>query len=868
MKKLVLIDGHSLAFRAFFALPITMRTTSGLYTNAAFGFTNMLQKIFKDIDPDYIIVAFDKGKVTFRNEIYADYKGTRSSMPEELREQVCYIEDILTAYNIKQIAIEGYEADDIIGTIARTAEETGDIETIIITGDRDAYQLVDHHTTVYYTRKGLSDILQMNMEAIAEKYGLSPKQLIDVKALMGDKSDNIPGVPGVGEKTAVKLIKEFQDLDGVYRNIDKIKGKVLPQRIINNKDAAYLSYRLAKIDCHMSIDLSWKEVRKQPNNQQLYEIFSHLEFNKLLKDLNDQAEFEEEAEEVRTVMVDTKEAGDSLITDIRADNQLMFYLSNTIEDQYLYLPGPEKLVMVDEKIWQTPEWQELLEDEKLEKITCHLKDTIHFLNTLNIELKGVVFDITLAGYVLDPSLSNYELPLMITKYLADKSKNLKTLNESLYHQLIYLPELYQEMLRNINQQQLNDLYCKVELPLAAVLAQLEDNGIAIDRSVLLQMASELEAGINNMKNQIYDLAGEEFNINSPKQLGVILFDKLKLPVLKKTKTGYSTSHEVLETLALEHDLPALIIHYRQLTKLKSTYIDGILPLITSSSRLHTTFKQTITTTGRLSSTEPNLQNIPIRLEEGRRIRKAFVPGQGYDYLLSADYSQIELRILAHLSSDPILIKAFQSNEDIHTRTASEVFGVAPQDVTREMRFRAKAVNFGIIYGISDYGLARDLKVTRKEAGVYIDNYFARYQLVRSYLDNAILTAKKNGYVETMLNRRRYLPDINSRNFHRRSFAERIATNTPIQGSAADLIKLAMVRLQQELLAGKYQSRMLLQVHDELILEVTQEELQTVAALLERTMKNAMNLSVPIKVDVKFGVNWYEMEELSCLNCPK
>ncbi|QOR36446.1 DNA polymerase I [Clostridium sp. 'deep sea'] len=866
MKKLVLIDGHSLAFRAFYALPLSMQTASGIFTNASYGFTSMLKKIYKDIQPDYIIVAFDKSKTTFRNEIFADYKGTRGKMPDELHEQIEYIEQLLDAHNIKQIKLEGYEADDIIGTISKVAEQKGDIQTIIITGDRDLYQLVDKNTAVYYTKKGISDIDEMNLNAIKTKYGITPQQLIDVKALMGDKSDNIPGVPGVGEKTALKLITEYHNIEEVYNNIDKVKGKALPKKLADNKELAFMSYKLAKIDRKAPVDFEWLDIEvNEVNTNELYKLYTKLEFNKFLQDLNQNEQLNEKIEDLKElqVIIVNKENEIELLNNI---NCLSFFL-NPDTDQ-LYVIDNNKLYQFNTDIWQSKQWVDVLTNVNIKKVTHGLKQAVHYFNKVNIEIKGIIFDTELAGYVLDPTSAKYSLPLLISKYLPEKNISIQALNQSLLQAVSYIPDLYMVMSKKIEELFLNELYCEVELPLATVLAQVEENGISVDSNVLKDMATELNIRINQLTTKIYDLAGEEFNINSPKQLGLILFDKLGLPVIKKTKTGYSTSQEVLETLALEHELPALIIHYRQLAKLKSTYVDGLITLITEQGKIHTTFNQTVTATGRLSSTEPNLQNIPIRLEEGRRIRRAFVPSTDYDFLLAADYSQIELRILAHMSGDPILTDSFTKNEDIHTRTASEVFNVTTDKVDREMRARAKAVNFGIVYGMSDYGLARDIKVSRKEAAVYINNYFERYKAVRAYLDQTVVDAKSNGYVETILNRRRYLPNINSRNYHQRSFAERIATNTPIQGSAADLIKLAMVRLQHALLKGKYKSRMLLQVHDELILEVTKEELPEIADLLEKTMKNAMQLSVPIKVDVKVGVNWYQMEEYKCQNYQK
>ena len=866
MKKLVLIDGHSLAFRAFYAVPTTMQTKGGLYTNAVFGFTSMLQKILNDLKPDYILVAFDKGIKTFRTEMYAEYKGTRSKMPDEMREQMSYIEAVLDGYRIKFMTLEGYEADDIIGTASLLAEQSGELETIIITGDRDLYQLIAPHTTVYYNRRGMTDILEMDEKAFFEKYGLKPHQLIDVKALMGDSSDNIPGVKGVGEKTALKLICEYQNLDAVYQNIEHIKGKALPARLIEHKDLAYLSYDLAQIKRDVEFEFDINELMLQEvDYDKLYEVFTAMEFNRKLQDLIQSRKGESAPTPNRVAIiheVQTLDQGQKLLTDLIQSEVYIYFDFHKQKAPLLYVTKNDVVYQVSESVWQSAEWQAFWQDPQANKVVHEFKRTWHLLADHNITLKGVVFDTALAGYVLDPSVAKYELIQLINRYHPEAaSYSTEALVNSLALQIQALPAIHESMVTLLQEQQLITLYRDVELPLALVLGQMERNGVAMDKDILLEMGADLNANMLLIERQIYMLAGETFNINSPKQLGVILFEHLKLPVLKKTKTGYSTSQDVLEALALEHDLPAMIISYRQLAKIKSTYIDGMIPLITSEGRLHTTFRQMVTATGRLSSTEPNLQNIPIRTDAGRRIRRAFVAGEGFDYLLAADYSQIELRVLAHMSGDPILIESFKNNEDIHTRTASEVFGVSLKEVTRQMRNNAKAVNFGIVYGQSDYGLSNELHISRKKAGEYIERYFDRYQGVRRYLDQVIVEAKQNGFVETILHRRRYLPEINSRNYHRRSFAERTATNTPIQGSAADLIKLAMINLQRDLLEGEYKSRLLLQVHDELILEVTKEELEKVSDLLIKNMRYAMVLRVPIRVDVKFGVDWYHMEKL-------
>ncbi len=859
MKKLVLIDGHSLAFRAFYALPLSLKTDSGKFTNAVYGFTSMFRKVLEDLDPDYIAVAFDKGPKTFRNDMYEDYKGTRSKMPEELREQIGYIEEVLSGYRVKQIKIDNFEADDIIGTVARRAEEEGTYKTYVVTGDRDLFQLADKNTSILYTKKGITNMEEFNIEKVNEKYGITPNQLIDMKALMGDSSDNIPGINGIGEKTALKLLKEFDDLDGVLNNIDEIGGKVLPRRLKENNDVARLSYDLAKIRLNVPISFEWKELKKErPDYDKLLKVFDEMQFNTFAKDLREDNPTYKEIFDLDCKKIKNLEELNELIYKIEEEKQFFFIIE---DDLYLTLEEDGQIFSLEKEIYLEEKFVKVFKDISIKKITHRVKEILHYLKSQSLGLKGVIFDTALAAYVLEPTVNSYDISNLIRKYDLEGSRSgIDALSESHEHKIMSLPKLYELMSKKIEEYKMEKLYHEVEMPLAEVLFQMEHCGIAVNKEIMEKLGEELVAEMDKIEEKIYESAGEEFNINSPKQLSKILFDKLGLPVIKKTKTGYSTAHDVLVTLSEKHELPEMIIQYRQLAKLNSTYIEGIIPLIEEDGRIRTTYNQTSTATGRLSSTEPNLQNIPIRMEQGRKIRKAFVPGDNFDYLLSADYSQIELRILAHLSKDEILIEAFKNDEDIHTRTASEVFGVDKSAVSKKLRNRAKAVNFGIVYGQSDYGLSQELDISRKEAGEYIDKYFDKYNKVREFLDQTIIKAKSNGYVETMLNRRRYLPNINGKSYHRRSFAERTATNTPIQGSAADLIKLAMVKLSEKLEENNYKSRMLLQVHDELVLEVKKDELDEVAALLEKTMVESMDLSVPIKVDLKLGKDWYDMEE--------
>ncbi len=855
MKKLILIDGHSLAFRAFYALPPDMRTAAGKLTNAVYGFTSMLRKIIAEMQPDYLAVAFDKGSHTFRNEIYSEYKGTRSKMPEELREQIGYIEEVLSAWNIKQLSMDNYEADDIIGTIAREAELGGETETYIISGDRDLFQLVAPNTTVFYTRRGITDMEEMTEAEFLNQYGLMPERLVDLKALMGDSSDNIPGVKGVGEKTALKLLKEYHTLEGVLENIDKVSGNALKRNLLEGADSARMSYRLAEIDRKVPVEWTKEELVFDGLTPEVRErvlaIYQELEFNTFGRELR-----EKEEEPVLNLPIFIKSLSAEAVS--KHDKKPLYFLF-TDEELLLLLSGEVYSAgSADKSLVQS-----LMEDAGLLKITHESKLARHRLADLGINVEGLTFDTELAAYLLDPTDSGYSLANLCRRYLTEYS------GESEFSDLLrLLPSLHSKLLAEMEQYALMNLYRDVEMPLSEVLFKMEHRGIRVEGAVLRQLGEQMVREMAALEKQIYMEAGEEFNINSPKQLGFILFEKLGLPPIKKTKTGYSTAQEVLEELAPAHKLPKLIISYRQLSKLNSTYIEGLLPLIGEDERIHTTFNQTVTATGRLSSADPNLQNIPIRMEEGRLIRRAFTAGRDYDYLLSADYSQIELRILAEMSGDDLLQTAFRDGEDIHTRTAAEVFSLAPEEVDFEHRSRAKAVNFGIVYGQTDYGLARELGITRGEAANYIEKYFARYPGVKEYMNRMIMSAKTKGYVETMLHRRRYLPDINDRSFHRRAFAERTAINTPIQGTAADLIKTAMVKLEKALTEGGFKSRLLLQVHDELVLEVPKDELNDVAKLLDREMRNSLKLSVPVIVDLRYGKDWYEMEALPCPNCPK
>lgn len=868
-RTLVLIDGSSLLHRAFYALPL-LKSTSGQYTNAVYGFTAMLVKLLADVKPDAIVVAFDKGKATFRNEMYPEYKAQRKATPPELAEQFPTIRALLAAMDIAVFEQEGYEADDILGTFARKGSEAG-YQVDIVTGDRDALQLIDPKIKVLLTRKGISEIEVVDEAALQEKYGLRPEQVIDLKGLMGDTSDNIPGVPGVGEKTAGKLIAEFGSVENVVANLDKVSGAKLQEKLRNHTELAILSKQLATIVCDLPLDFTPGEFCFSPDPQKVREMFIKLEFKSLLARMDalipgvtsETIEVTEHLPEPRILA--SQQEVDGLLEDIRGAGAIAYYpvvsghapeftatgIGIAIRQENVYVPA------------HVPQWDELI------ALLCQVKaaktvyDSKLYLNWCAMSGKREttqVFDINLAAYLLEPTASEYPLSALSEKYLEYRNhwREKEVGQEPGFAAWASgtIGKLQPVLQEAIAKAHLDKLYTEIELPLATVLSDMEMSGIKVDRVQLKTIAAEITSRVDELLKEIYILAGEEFNVNSTKQLGVILFEKLHMPVIKKTKTGYSTDAEVLEKLAGEHPLIDKLLEYRLLAKLKSTYLDAMDALIhPETGRIHTSFNQTVTATGRLSSSDPNLQNIPIRTEVGRRIREIFIPGDGYDYLLSADYSQIELRILAHLSEDENLIDAFLHNQDIHTRTAAEVFGVAMEEVSGEMRARAKAVNFGIVYGISDYGLSRDIGVTRKEAGQYIDSYFAKYQGVKAYIDSVILGARQDGYVTTMFDRRRHLPDINSSNFNQRSFAERTAMNTPIQGTAADIIKKAMIDVHKALADHNLKSRILLQVHDELVLETPAEELEQVKVLVKTCMENAVSLKVPLLVDVKSGKNW-------------
>ncbi|MGP7816723.1 DNA polymerase I [Niallia sp. 01092] len=870
-KKLILIDGNSIAYRAFFALPL-LNNDKGVHTNAVYGFTMMLMKILEDEKPSNVLVAFDAGKTTFRHNTFSEYKGGRQKTPPELSEQFPYIRELLNAFGIRHYELENYEADDIIGTLSLQGEKEG-YEVIVISGDKDLTQLSSEKTTVYITKKGITDIETYTPNHIQEKYGLKPEQIIDMKGLMGDSSDNIPGVPGVGEKTAIKLLKEFQTLETLLQSIDQVSGKKLKEKLEEFKDQAIMSKELATITREAPLAIGLNEV-EYPGMQadKLKGIFKELGFNSLLAKLGDDVA----EEEVSLDKIEYKEVIE-ISKDIFADENVMYV--EILDDNYHYAPIIG-LSLVNEKgafylpiklVLESEVFKEWAEDETSKKIVYDAKRSEVSLRHKGIHLKGITFDVLLAAYIADPSVTIEDVASVAKKYgymniqsdeaFYGKGAKRKVpeeaiLSEHLVRKTLALAAIIDKMEEELKENGQEALFYDLEMPLSLVLADMEFTGIKVDLDRLQTMGAEINERLKEIESRIYELAGETFNINSPKQLGVILFEKLGLPVIKKTKTGYSTSADVLDQLASSHEVIGEILNYRQLGKLQSTYIEGLQKVV-HNSKIHTRFNQALTQTGRLSSTDPNLQNIPIRLEEGRKIRQAFVPSEEGWIVFAADYSQIELRVLADIANDEKLIEAFKEDHDIHTETAMSVFHVDADEVTSNMRRHAKAVNFGIVYGISDYGLSQSLHITRKEAARFIERYLESYPGVKNYMEEIVADAKQQGFVSTLLHRRRYLPEITSRNFNVRSFAERTAMNTPIQGSAADIIKKAMIEMAKRIEAEGLKTRLLLQVHDELIFEAPKDEIEKLKEVVPDVMEHAVELKVPLKVDYSYGDTWFD-----------
>ncbi|WP_138495471.1 DNA polymerase I [Paenibacillus pinistramenti] len=886
MDKLILIDGNSIIYRAFFAMP-PLTNSAGQHTNAVYGFTNMLLRLIQEQKPSHILVAFDAGKQTFRHEGFKDYKGGREKTPPELSEQFPVLKELLDSFGIARYESEGFEADDIIGAVSKRADEEGR-QVLVVTGDKDMLQLVSERVQVALTRKGVTEVEPYGYAEIEARYGLKPEQITDLKGLMGDTSDNIPGVPGIGEKTALKLLHQFGSVEEVLARTDELKGK-MKENLINHAEDARMSKQLATIHREMPVDRNWEDMAFAGLNEETAApMLRKLEFKSLLERLSFSAEGgpassaengEAEAEQLDVVICTEENLPE--LEQVLDSVQLIHIETNGDNPHQAEVVGIAFLAQ--DKYYIVS--YELLKQEKAEKAAAWLADEdipkngydLHradlALHWHGIAFAGAAFDVSIAAYLLDPTGGDQSISALADKYglppvPSDESvfgkgakykvPEAETLARHLAQKASALWKLMPLQKSDLENNGMSSLFYELEMPVSRILADMEKQGIAVNRGDLQELGVEFQSQIDKLMARIYEIAGTEFNLNSPKQLGEILFDKLQLPVIKKTKTGYSTDADVLEKLAPYHDIVKYILDYRQLAKLQSTYVEGLLKEIRpETGKVHTYYRQTITATGRLSSQYPNLQNIPIRLEEGRKIRKVFVPSEPEWHILAADYSQIELRVLAHISGDERLKEAFLHEMDIHTKTASDVFGVPQEQVDSNMRRSAKAVNFGIVYGISDYGLSQNLNITRKEAGQFIEQYFSVFQGVRAYMDSIVKEAKRDGYVTTLLERRRYLPEINASNFNLRSFAERTAMNTPIQGTAADIIKLAMVRMAETLSERKLKSRMLLQVHDELVFEVPGEEMELMTTLVPEVMEKALELSVPLKAEVSSGNNWYE-----------
>lgn len=872
---ILIIDGSSLFFRAFYALPL-LKTKRGLYTNAVYGFISMMENAIERIDPAYLLVCFDQKGRTFRHDLYDEYKGTRQKTPSELDQQWPYLMKILEHMHIRTVDSPDYEADDLAGTVAKRAKEAG--KTVyLLTGDRDYFQLIEEGIEVLMTKKGITNLEIYDAERIQKEYELTPEQLIDLKGLMGDSSDNIPGVPGIGEKTGIKLLKEFSSLEGVYEHLDEVSGKKRKENLESFYQQAFLSKKLGTIITNMPLDFEIEDLKREPYDlDALRELYGEYEFFTLMKRLPDEEE-EASEERIETLPILSMEEaleivgdGEDLLVEVVAEEKP--YRGGTID--YLMLSNGERGAIIKEPDRSEFEmFGSVLEDESITIRGIDLKDLYLYGFQYGITPVSVEFDAAIAEYLLDPAKSNYEASHLIGVYenktilspeafLGKGKKRKKPLEvEEDYLRYLseihaYLPKVIETQRKKLNELNMWSLFSTIEMPLVETLASMEFEGMLCDVSVLDSIGEDLSEKIDALESAIYDCAGESFNINSPKQLSEILFEKLGLQPLKKTKTGYSTSQDVLEKLRPEHAIIDLILNYRQLTKLQSTYIEGLKAEIAEDGKIHSTFQQTITATGRISSTNPNLQNIPIKTEEGRTIRKAFITKANHRFI-DADYSQIELRILAHVSGDEVMREAFKNRADIHTTTASQVFHVDPKEVTPLMRSRAKAVNFGIVYGISDYGLSQDLDISRKEAKAYIDNYLYKFSGVHQFMDDIVAVGKSQGYVETLFHRRRYIPELSAKNYSVRSFGERVALNMPIQGTAADMIKKAMVSVYKKLKEGNYRAKLLLQVHDELIVEAPEDEAEEVEALLIDTMESALSLSIPVRVEVETGENWYE-----------
>jgi DNA polymerase-1 len=877
-KTLVIIDGNSIINRAFYALP-EMSNKEGLKTNAIYGFTNMLLKIIDTYNPTHISVAFDRKAPTFRHIEFKEYKAGRKKMPDELREQFEPLKDLLDKFNIHRLEIDGYEADDIIGTVSKIAEDNG-FKVYIVTGDKDAIQLASNKTTTLITKKGVGEVEEYDYDSVIERYEMTPTQFIDLKGLMGDKSDNIPGVPGIGEKTGIKLIKEFSSIEGIFDNIDSIKGST-KKKLEENKELAIMSKKLATIIRDVPVEFNLEELEYgNYNTKDILDVFKYLGFTSLIPRIGSLDESEDIVNEAN-VEISKLEDIDEFINKVKENNELIIktvtregnILDKRIKYIFLSVDGKKIYYVEEDSIYKL---EYIFTSNEIKKLGYNLKDDYIALKPYGIKLENIYFDITIAEYLIDSmSSTSYECSAIAMKYLTKKVKTKEELlgkgvKAKKYQDLSFeelsshisqiidtVKSVMPIMEENLKESNMDGLLYHVEMPLVEVLADMEYEGVKVDKEKLNELGSQFKEIIKKLESEIYKISGEEFNINSPKQLGVILFEKLGLPVIKKTKTGYSTNAEVLDKLKDQSPIIDKIIEYRQIVKLNSTYVEGLLSIINPiDGRIHSSFNQTITTTGRISSTEPNLQNIPVKLEMGRNIRKVFISDKECK-LVDADYSQVELRVLAHMSQDETMIDAFKHNEDIHTKTASQVFNVSMDEVTSKQRSDAKAVNFGIVYGKSDFGLSEDLNIPVKQAKEYIENYFNKYNKIKEFMDNIIEDASSNGYVTTILNRRRYIPEIKSSNFMLRNAGKRAAMNAPIQGSAADIIKIAMINVYKKLEENNLKSKLILQVHDELIVEAVDSEIDIVKKIVKDEMENAVCLDVNLDVDLNIGDSWYD-----------
>lgn len=922
MSRLVVVDGNSIMNRAFYGIMGSkmLMTKDGKYTNAVYGFLAIIFKVIDDLNPDYIAVAFDLKAPTARHKMYEGYKANRKGMPNELAEQMPIIKDILTKMNITIIEKEGYEADDVLGTLAKIGEAQG-IDVTILSGDRDTFQLATNKVTIRIprTKVGKTEVDNFDREKVIETYGVEPKELIEVKGLMGDTSDNIPGVPGVGEKTALNLVKQYKTIDNLYKELEsgtaEVKGK-LKENLENNKDLAVLSRTLGTINVEVPIDESMEDLKvKEWDNEAVLSTFKELNFNRFidrfkLMDSHVANTTEKERTEkqftIKEIRIENEKEVEEIISIINNQKRLIYYfgkkddknsiniIKKTIYSINIYNNENDEVYYIknsNNKLLET--FKSVFENNEIAKYGYSTNEDYVQLNENGIKLANIKFDAEIAGYVLNPTnkvtmnnIASEYLNIDIDEYVLNNMEEIEKKDNSnkqinLFDQMqapnsnkeeaeevdtnktknalfaYCIGKLYSATTEKLQEMNSLDLFNNIEMPLVEVLAQMQCNGMYVDKNELIEMGDKLKTSLETLTKEIHELAGEEFNINSTQQLGKILFEKLELPIKKKTKTGYSTDVDILEKLKSYHPIINKILEYRSLMKLNSTYVEGLLPYINENSkRIHSFFHQTITATGRISSTEPNLQNIPTRIELGKQLRKVFKPKDGYIYI-DADYSQIELRVLAHISKDENMMQAFLNDEDIHKQAASKVLGIPIDEVTKEQRSSAKAVNFGIVYGISEFGLGEQLGISRKEAQNYINQYLEKYSGIKAFMDNIVEDAKKKGYVETLFHRRRYIPELTSNNYMVRQFGARAAMNTPIQGTAADIMKIAMINVYKKLKENNIDAQIVLQVHDELILECNINQKDEAAKLLKENMENAIKMDVPLKVETSEALNWYE-----------